>query len=132
MPTKRERVIELVNRITAIRAAHRNELPKLEAELDALIADRPSRHPLADVSEDAAITNGHAHQDTSDGANVVAAILEFLGAHPGTPFKAPVVAEKINASHRLTTVRSALIRLADQKRIKRASRGSYSGKAENG
>jgi len=130
MAIKRERVIELVSRITAIRAAI-EELPKLEAELDVLLGDRPGRHQPANASVGVASANGHG-QSTGDGGNVVAAIEQFLGAHPGTPFKAPVVAEKIGASHRLSTVRSALIRLADQKRIKRASRGAYSGKMENG
>ncbi len=118
MQERRERVIELAFRIKAIR----EELPQLEAELDALL--RGENVPLRNVT----VRLRPPAKANMNGGSVVTPIMQFLTDHPGKAFNAAAIRKATDIAH-MPSLRSALLRLTQQKKIERAGRGKYRAKA---
>jgi|SRR5882672_8249605 len=103
---KRERIIQLVTRISSLRA----ELKRAETEFDLL------------VPEDETPTNGK-HAKAEEPA-MPARVLSALGADRTRTYDAQEIAKLIRTDD-LHLVRSTLFRLAKRKKIRKEKRGQY-------
>jgi hypothetical protein len=105
--TSRERIIELVNQITAARA----HLQTLEGELDQLLPRGPGRPRL---------TPGAArHQGT-----LAARVIQLLESEPSQTFGMAEVATRLDRPN-MDSLRKTVLRLVAQRKIQRERRGIY-------
>ncbi len=104
--TKRERIIQLVNRISTLRA----ELKRTEDEFDVL------------VPEDEVQANGKGAK--AEEPSMPARVMSILNADRARTYDAQEVAKAIKTTD-LHLVRSTLFRLAKRKKIRKEKRGQY-------
>ena len=108
MGSKRERIIQLVERISALRA----ELKRLDREFAELVPD--------DTIEVAAVV---APEET--GQSMPAKVLALLGANPGRAFNAQDISKAVRDDN-LHLIRGTLFRLTTANKIRKLGRGQYS------
>ena len=116
--TRREQIIDLVTQI----AAAREELHRLEAELDQLLpgdgrgpgrprkAGKPKRSPRG---------------------NLTLRVIQLLEADPKQALSVPEVAKRLDVVS-LPSLRKTVLRLAAQKKIQRRERGLYGARQRKG
>jgi hypothetical protein len=121
--TNREAIIELGGKIASLRAEHqriRQELRAAEAELDRLLS--PDL-PIATPAPNSRAAQRFAERDAERSLNQYIVDILLL-SHPDDVDADELMAQLPQGTN-ITSVRSALARLAEQKRIRRTSRGRY-------
>lgn len=120
----REELIALAAKIAALRT----QLQHAERELDAVVdASAPRSLPRVTAAESAA---RHVDAADQDDRRVVGRIVELLDVHPQVAFDPGQVATAIGADN-LNSVRSALVRLSNARKIKKLKRGIFASNAFN-
>jgi len=117
MMSRRERIIELAREIDATR----EKLHAMEAEMDSLL---PKDEPSAPAG-------GKIFLDTNLVIPLTERVIKFLELSKGRAFGAVGVAQGIQLpTDKMTSLRSTLVRLVDEKRIERPAPGLYRAKQE--
>jgi hypothetical protein len=106
--TSRERIIDLVNQITATRA----QLQGLEAELDRLLPH--GRSVSAKPPKGRRARRG----------TLASKVIQLLESEPSRAFGVMEVAKRVGASS-VPSLRKTVLRLAAQRKIQRRRRGQY-------
>jgi len=113
--TTRERVIQLVNEITALR----QQLQARETELDSILPPDGQRMEFSPSVDLGNLVPG----------SIASRVLELLTAHAGRSFDAPTIAQELGIKN-INSLRGTLLRMADGKRIQKASRGMYQARKD--
>lgn len=121
---RREQIIAVSARISQLREevrAKESELRRLEADLDALF----NQSDESPASSAPLTQRGGIQQSEFTGARSLADhIIEILDAEPGREIEAEDMLPRIQGA-KVTSLRSALARLATQGKIVRGARGKY-------
>jgi hypothetical protein len=113
---RRERIIELAREIDTMRG----KLHAMEAEMDSLL---PKDEPSAPATKYVI--------DTSAFVPLTERVIGFLETNRGRKYGANGIAQGIElTSDKMTSLRSTLVRLVDEKRIERAEPGVYCARQE--
>jgi hypothetical protein len=120
MASPREAIIDVSAKISQLRSTLsqiKAELKEQESELDRLLAGEPSARELLTTK----VVQGFI--EAREGS-LNQQIIQLLDASYSVAFDANAVHEALSGTN-MASIRSALPRLADQHKIRRAERGKY-------